>query len=83
MKPPAADFNGPQSTHNPDAELLTAIRGGHPASAMTKWADVFSEEDMKIVPAVSGCSPAVRTRGSDFDCHVRFLYDRVKHRSAG
>ncbi|MBI3622442.1 MAG: cytochrome c [Nitrospirae bacterium] len=49
MKPPAANFKSPQSKNKSDAELLKIIREGHPNSAMTKWAGILSEEDMKQV----------------------------------
>jgi mono/diheme cytochrome c family protein len=51
MKPPATNFKNPQSKNKSDAELLKSIREGHPNSAMTKWAGILSEEDMKQVLA--------------------------------
>jgi mono/diheme cytochrome c family protein len=51
MKPPAANLRSPESRNKSDDELLKIIREGHPDSAMTKWAGILTEEQMRNVLA--------------------------------
>jgi cytochrome c6 len=51
LSPPATDLARPESRHKSDAELLTAIREGHPDTAMTAWKESLSEREFEDVLA--------------------------------
>ncbi|HTN42676.1 MAG TPA: cytochrome c [Nitrospiria bacterium] len=44
LNPPAPNFASPESRRKPDADLLKAIREGHPDTAMTAWKGTLSEQ---------------------------------------
>ncbi|HET6466566.1 MAG TPA: cytochrome c [Nitrospiria bacterium] len=44
LNPPAPNFASPESQHKSDAELLKAVREGHPDTAMTAWKGTLSEQ---------------------------------------
>jgi mono/diheme cytochrome c family protein len=44
LNPPAPNFASPESQRKSDAELLKAIREGHPDTAMTAWKGTLSEQ---------------------------------------
>lgn len=47
LSPPATNFASPESMHKSDAELLKAIREGHPDTAMTAWKGSLSEQEFQ------------------------------------
>lgn len=49
LSPPATDLASAESRHKSDAELLKAIREGHPDSAMTAWEGSLSEREFDDV----------------------------------